>query len=326
LILSKKNLDVIVSAPFAGVLQPEHNGRVPTVGTAIRVGQLLATLTPAAQTADGSDNFAKQYVEAKTAKDLAASEFRRAQYLYEKEAISQKEFQEAEAEFKEAEANFSAIAKYVQPDDEKPQRPNEFNFLLKAPIAGIVAETHFVLGKQFEAGEPLFRIVNSAIVWLQASVPVAEADKLRAPRRAEFRIAGFDETFEVNDKNGKLVSFSSVVDEKSRTVPIVFEVANPMRRLRVGMFADVLIKTGEEEHVLVVSESALIEEEGRYSVYVHAEGEAFAKREVELGGTDRGFVAVLKGVKEGERVVTAGAYQVRLASLSTQLPAHGHEH
>lgn len=325
-ILSKKNLDVIVSAPFAGVLQPEHNGRIPTVGSVVRNGQVLATLTPAAQTADGSDNFAKQYVEAKSRKTLSESEFQRAKQLYEKEAISLKEYQEAEAEFKEAEANFTAIAKYVQPDDEKPQRPNEFNFLLKAPIAGTVTEAHFILGRQFNAGEQLFRIVNNSTIWLQAFVPVAEAGKLRSPRRAEFRVAGFDETFEVNERNGKLASFSSVVDDKSRTVPVIFEIANPQQRLRIGMFADVLIKTGKEENVLVVPESALIEEEGRYSVYVHVEGEAFVKRDVELGGKDRGYVAVVKGVREGERVVTTGAYQVRLASLSTQLPSHGHEH
>ncbi len=325
-VLSKKNLDVIVSAPFAGVLQPEHNGRVPNVGSPVRSGQVLATLTPAAQTADGSDNFAKQYVEAKTRKQLAASEFARAKQLYDTQAISSKEYQEAEAEFKEAEANFAAIAKYVQPDDEKPQRPNEFNFLLKAPISGIVTEAPFVLGKQFDAGEPLFRVVNSSTVWLQAFVPVAEAGKLRSPRRAEFRVAGFDETFEVNERNGKLVSFSSVVDEKSRTVPVIFEIVNPQQRLRIGMFADVLIKTGKEENLLVVPESALIEEEGQYSVYVHVEGEAFAKRDVEIDGKDSGYVAVMKGVREGERVVSRGAYQVRLASLSTQLPAHGHEH
>jgi cobalt-zinc-cadmium efflux system membrane fusion protein len=35
---------------------------------------------------------------------------------------------------------------------------------------------------------------------------------------------------------------------------------------------------------------------------------------------------VTSGVKAGERVVTTGAYLVRLASLSTQVPSHGHVH
>jgi hypothetical protein len=47
---------------------------------------------------------------------------------------------------------------------------------------------------------------------------------------------------------------------------------------------------------------------------------------VTLGDRNGEYVEVLKGLSERERVVTVGAYQVRLASLSSQLPAHGHEH
>ncbi|MEK9137351.1 MAG: efflux RND transporter periplasmic adaptor subunit, partial [Bacteroidota bacterium] len=165
-ILSKKNLDVIVSAPFAGVMQPEHNSGAPAVGSTVRGGQTMAVLTPAAQTSDGTDNFAKQYVEAKTRKSLAEAEYQRARQLFEKQSISQREFDEAEAEFKQAEADFATIAKYVQQDTEQPQRADEFNFLLKAPISGTITEAPFMLGKQFDAGEPLFRIVNSSTVWL----------------------------------------------------------------------------------------------------------------------------------------------------------------
>jgi multidrug efflux pump subunit AcrA (membrane-fusion protein) len=69
-----------------------------------------------------------------------------------------------------------------------------------------------------------------------------------------------------------------------------------------------------------------MEEEGRYSVFVHSEGESFVKREVTLGAREKDRVEILKGLEEDERVVTVGAYQVRLASMSSQLPAHGHEH
>jgi cobalt-zinc-cadmium efflux system membrane fusion protein len=61
-------------------------------------------------------------------------------------------------------------------------------------------------------------------------------------------------------------------------------------------------------------------------VYVQAEGETFERRPVTLGPRAGGVVQVLDGVKAGERVVTTGAYLVRLASLSTSAPAHGHVH
>jgi membrane fusion protein, heavy metal efflux system len=61
-------------------------------------------------------------------------------------------------------------------------------------------------------------------------------------------------------------------------------------------------------------------------VYVQTAGESFEKREVKLGASDAAQVQLLSGVQEGERVVTKGAYQIKLATLSGTMPAHGHEH
>ncbi len=325
-ILARKDYDVIVSAPFAGTLQPEHNSRIPVPGSSVQRGSVLASLTSAAQTIDGGENFATLYAEAEGEHRLAKSEFERAQQLYQSGSISTREFDLAETGYQRARANLEALSRSVQRDTVNPHRLNEYNFLLRSPISGSIAGTYYVLGKQFQPGEPLFRIVNTSVVWLQVSVPVAEVGKVSAPRRAEFRVAGMPQTFEVNERNGRLVSVGSVVDEHTRTVPVIFEMSNPGRLLRIGLFADVSIKTGTQKPVVAVPEGALMEEEGAYAVYVHVEGEAFARREVELGGSDGGWVEVRSGLRSGERVVTEGAYQIRLASLSSQLPAHGHEH
>jgi multidrug efflux pump subunit AcrA (membrane-fusion protein) len=56
------------------------------------------------------------------------------------------------------------------------------------------------------------------------------------------------------------------------------------------------------------------------------EGESFERRPLRLGLRANGWVEVLEGVAAGERVVTTGAYEVRLAGASGALPAHGHAH
>jgi membrane fusion protein, heavy metal efflux system len=61
-------------------------------------------------------------------------------------------------------------------------------------------------------------------------------------------------------------------------------------------------------------------------VYVQTGGESFQKREVKLGAADGINVQLLSGVEEGERVVTKGAYQIKLSQASGTMPAHGHEH
>jgi hypothetical protein len=70
--------------------------------------------------------------------------------------------------------------------------------------------------------------------------------------------------------------------------------------------------------------SALLEEDGRPVVYVQVGGGP--ETTPQPGGQDGGRVLVLEGLRAGDRVVTGAAYQVRLASLSTSVPAHGHEH
>jgi multidrug efflux pump subunit AcrA (membrane-fusion protein) len=61
-------------------------------------------------------------------------------------------------------------------------------------------------------------------------------------------------------------------------------------------------------------------------VFVQIAGETFERRPVTLGARAGELVQIAEGVKPGERVVTKGAYLVRLASLSTSVPAHGHVH
>ena len=112
----------------------------------------------------------------------------------------------------------------------------------------------------------------------------------------------------------------------TRAVPLVYEAANPDGRLRVGLARSVLVETGRADDALAVPESALVDEEGRPVAFVQLSGETFEKRDLKLGIRDAGFAQVLDGLRAGERVVTKGAYAVRLASVSTSLPAHGHSH
>jgi multidrug efflux pump subunit AcrA (membrane-fusion protein) len=76
----------------------------------------------------------------------------------------------------------------------------------------------------------------------------------------------------------------------------------------------------------VVPAEAIVDDAGRPIVFVQREGETFERRAVTLGLRSGGLVQITDGVKAGDRVVTKGAYLVRLASLSTSVPAHGHVH
>ena len=116
------------------------------------------------------------------------------------------------------------------------------------------------------------------------------------------------------------------VDPRTRTVPLVYEVPNSDGTLRLGMAVNVYAQTALAENALALPSSALVDEDGHPICYVQVSGETFEKRDLELGIHDGEFVQVLSGLNEGERVVTKGAYSIRLASVSSVIPAHGHAH
>ncbi len=106
----------------------------------------------------------------------------------------------------------------------------------------------------------------------------------------------------------------------------MFEVPNRERALRIGQQANVRLDAGERIEAFLIPKQAVIEAEGKRFVYVLRSGEEFERREVTLGDEHGDRVAVLQGLKAGERVVTQGAWQLRQHELRPSAPgAHTHE-
>ena len=74
--------------------------------------------------------------------------------------------------------------------------------------------------------------------------------------------------------------------------------------------------------VIAVPKSSLVDEDGRTVAFVQLAGETFAKRYLELGKTDNGFVEVLSGLSEGEYIATKGAYAVSRAEHGEESVVH----
>ena len=77
---------------------------------------------------------------------------------------------------------------------------------------------------------------------------------------------------------------------------------------------------------VAISEEAIVMDNGRPIAFVLLGGESFQRRELALGARDNGFVEVKAGIEAGERVVTRGAYLIKLAALSPDSFSAGHAH
>ncbi|MGC1952953.1 MAG: efflux RND transporter periplasmic adaptor subunit [Gammaproteobacteria bacterium] len=327
-IKARSNGEALVSAATAGHLLAGET--FPRIGGRLSRGDALATIVPRVAGEVDVASLELEVQRARSELQLAVRERKRLTGLVAQQAAPKKRLNEAESVERIARAELAAATQRLDQyqrtlGSEDPIKTT--GVIVRAPIEGMLAEIRVAPGSYVEEGQPMFHIVKTDRLWLEASVAEADLGRIKDPTGAWFSVEGFDRTFEIDAQSGdQLVAFGNVVDSVRRTVPLVFEFANPDGRLRVGMFAQVHIWTGETVEDAAVPVEALTDEAGQPVVYVMRGGESFERRVLRLGIREGGYVQVRSGLEPGERIVTRGAYLVRLAAASPAAAGHGHAH
>lgn len=194
--------------------------------------------------------------------------------------------------------------------------------VVRAPIAGVIAESFATAGATLEAGEILYRIVTLDRVHVVGAVPEQHLSQVQDLEEAEVVVPGLAPL-----RTSRRVSVGRVVDRQARSVPIIFALDNPPAAVAIGQAVSLrLIGTGAAGGVTIPA-SAVVDDAGQPIVFVQVGGESFERRPVRLGGPrEGGYVQIVNGLDVGERIVSRGAHLVRLAALSPQTPGHGHVH
>ena len=295
-----------VSAPVSGLALAGGGTSWPPDGTRVGAGQTLAILAPT--DADGSFAALRGRVE------RLEREVARAGRLYAAQAIPERRLVEARHDLEVASAAFEAIG-----GDEE----GTYSYRVRSPIAGVLTERRLLPGQRAEAGDLLFTVVDSRTLWLELHLPARQAARARDAKGATFTVEGGSR---VHQTTG-VVSIGDVIEPTSRTLPVIFAVENPDRALKVGMLAQARLQLGDPLSGTAILADAVQDEDGLAVVYVEVGGETFDRRVVRLGPTDGVWTIVEVGVLPGDRVVTHGAYQVRLASFGdTEELGVGHQH
>ncbi|MFY9316649.1 MAG: efflux RND transporter periplasmic adaptor subunit [Burkholderiales bacterium] len=199
--------------------------------------------------------------------------------------------------------------------------------LVRAPVRGTLVEVNFAPGAYVNAGQLLAQIADPARLWLEAKVAEADAARLAQVQGAWVRAAGLAEPLALEvGGNARLVALGQALDRETRTVPLILEFRSPGTALRIGAAVQVDIWTGKRDKALAVPASALVDEGGQSVLFVQRGGESFERRSVGTGIRDGNQVEIREGLKAGERVVTRGAYLVRLAGASPKAAGEGHAH
>lgn len=265
--------------------------------------------------------------------EQARREEERARRLFERKAFSQRQVEAAAAERETAQAAYDVAVKRrdvlaagrpVSPAAPSTIRVGSANssYAVRAPLGGYVTKVHKSLGEQVQPGEGIVEISNLDEVWIEAPIFERDLNRLAGNVTATFTTAAYPG----QEFRGVVVDTGAVINENTRAATVVFQVPNSGRALRIGMQADVRLDAGESVTAMMIPREAVLDNEGKKIVYVLLSGEEFQRREVTLGDEYGDKVAVLSGLEKGERVVTQGAYQLRLQEMRpADAGAHSHE-
>jgi len=309
-ILPAQGDEMVVTANTNGIVT--FSGNKAVVGTSVRAGEMLFAISGKNLTDGNSET---RFTQAKVAYEKAKADFDRAQELVKDNIVSQRDFQEIKARYETEQANYNNLSRNYQSGGQK----------VVSPISGFVKNILVAEGQYVSVGQPIASVSQNRSLVLKAEVSQKYFSKLPLIVSANFKTAYDNKTYSIENLNGKLLSYGKSNDAATLFIPVTFSFDNN-GEVVPGSLVDVYLKLQPFDGEIIIPVSALIEEQGIFYAYVQTAGESFVKRELKLGGSDGINIQVLTGLNEGERVVTKGAYQIKLATASGTIPAHSHAH
>jgi cobalt-zinc-cadmium efflux system membrane fusion protein len=173
-----------------------------------------------------------------------------------------------------------------------------------ATMAGTVVERRVTQGQVVQPSEVLFSIADLSRVWVEADVPEQQAGQVKAGQNIEVDIPSLGQRL-----TAKLIYIADTVDPVTRTVTVRSELDNTDRTLKPAMLATVLIETRPTSR-LVVPGTAVVRESESDQVFVEVAPGEYRMTPVRLDKAIGDVRPVLSGLKEGERIVTDGAFHL----------------
>ncbi|HYL38501.1 MAG TPA: efflux RND transporter periplasmic adaptor subunit [Bryobacteraceae bacterium] len=186
---------------------------------------------------------------------------------------------------------------------------------IRAPFAGVIIRSAAAPGDVVEAGAELFSVADLSTVYVQAQVYEKDLGQVRVGQAAAITVDSYPgERF-----TGRVASISDLIDPQTRTASVRCQVANPGARLKLEMLAMVQFPTSTKRAVLAVPADAIQTIDDKPVVFVQTSASSFSVRGVDIGSASQGRVEIIRGLKEGEPVVSKGAFAVKSVLLGKEL-------
>ena len=283
---------VMVSAEVAGKVV--HIAFEP--GTMVNAGDLLVQQDVDAEKA--------QLRSAEATVALTKLSFERARKLLSQKTSSQAEYDNADAQYKQAVAQADNIRAVIAKKT------------IRAPFTGVLGIRLVNLGQILSAGDAIVSLQSLDPIYVNFSLPQQQLSQIRPGLTVRVKTDALPgEVIE-----GKITAINPQVETATRNVMVQATVANTRHRLRPGMFANATVVLPEQDTVMVIPATAVLNAPYSDSVFIvendqndksSSPAKVVRQQFVRLGERRGDFVAVISGVKQGETVVSTGVFKLR---------------
>lgn len=265
-------------------------------GTMVQAGDLLVQQDISSEKA--------QLRGAEAALDLAKVNLGRLSKLLTDEAVSQSQYDDAAAKFKEDEAQVDNIRAIIAKKT------------IRAPFAGRLGIRLVNLGQTLNEGEEIVSLQSLEPIFVNFLLPQQQFPQIQLGLKVQVTTDALPGQI----IEGEVTAINPQVDSSTRNIRVQATVANEQERLRPGMFVKVAVVLPVQDKVLAIPATSLLYAPYGDSVFVVEEkesekngqsGKIVRQQFVRLGEKRGDFVSVTSGLKEGETVVSTGAFKLR---------------
>ncbi|MBR5891660.1 MAG: efflux RND transporter periplasmic adaptor subunit, partial [Bacteroidaceae bacterium] len=287
-------------------------GNSVAVGRNVKAGESLFAL----ETGDVTDsNAAIKYAEAESRYNYTKAEYERKAELVKSKVVSLSDFQATEADYLQAKAVYENLKKNF----------NGGKMLLKSPVTGYISDIAVEAGDYVTEGTPLATLQRDGELKLFCEVSVRHAAALRNLNDVNIELND-GRCYSLAEAEGRIVGVGRAIQNDCNMIPVTIMVKN-LDGVVPGNIVNMYMISPADGMNIVVPRTALVEEMGRFFVFVQHTPVMFEKRPVIIGVSDGKNIQLLNGVKPGERIVTTGAISLKLAQGTGALDPHaGHVH
>jgi RND family efflux transporter MFP subunit len=177
---------------------------------------------------------------------------------------------------------------------------------IHSPVRGFVIEKKALHGMRVQPGTSLYMIADLSNIWVLADIYEYEVPWIKVGQYAEMNLSYFPGKKFV----GKVTFIDPFLNPATRTLKVRMEFPNPKWKLKPDMYANVTIKSTIVKRGLTVPEEAVIHSGEKTLVVVARDSGQYESREVTLGVLAQGYYRVIKGLRNGEKVVASSNFLI----------------